>query len=404
MAERSARAPAGSVWTAPGMRPLLVATALGFAGYSALMPVAPLWARQIGADEGGAGLVNAVLMLATVVFQTTVPWALRTLGWRVTLGAGLVLLGAPSAFFALATTLPAVLALSAVRGAGFAVLTVCGASAVAHLVAPTHRGRAIGAYGLAIAVPQVLLIPTAALAAESVGFAVVFAAGALPVVAVPFAIVLGRRIDRHPPDDDGDDAAAGLPGASAVLALAAPAFVLLAVTTPGGALISFAPQFPYAGAIATAGLLALTGVAAFTRWLAGGLSDRFGPHRFVWPLLLICAAGLCVVAGSVTGGAPVALIAGMLLVGVAYGALQNLTLVVAFSVVPSRMRDTASTVWNIGFDTGTGLGSLVVGFIAAGTGFPTAFLVTAALAVVAAVFTGVRYARALARARRAPGV
>ncbi len=170
MTDSSSEGQPASVWTAPGMRPLLVATALGFAGYSALMPVAPLWARHIGADEGGAGLVNAVLMLATVVFQTTVPWALRTLGWRVTLGAGLVLLGAPSAFFALATTLPAVLTLSAVRGAGFAVLTVCGASAVAHLVAPTHRGRAIGAYGLAIAVPQVLLIPTAALAVAAAVF------------------------------------------------------------------------------------------------------------------------------------------------------------------------------------------------------------------------------------------
>src|SRR5690606_20326228 len=117
------------------------------------MPVAPLWARWIGADEGGAGLVNAVLMLATVAFQTAVPWALRTFGWRATLTSGLLLLGAPSALFGLAASLPAVLALSSVRGAGFAVLTVCGASSVAHLVAPSHRGRAVGAYGLAIAVP-----------------------------------------------------------------------------------------------------------------------------------------------------------------------------------------------------------------------------------------------------------
>lgn len=392
-----------SVWTAPGMRPLLATTALGFAGYSALMPVAPLWARGIGADEGGAGLVNAVLMLATVAFQTTIPWALRTFGWRATFAAGLVLLGAPSAFFALATSLPAVLALSAVRGAGFAVLTVCGASAVAHLVAPSHRGRAIGAYGLAIAVPQVLLIPSAALAAESIGFGWVFAAGALPVVGVPFALALGARIDRQDDSDDEGEQQAAIPGLRSVLALAAPAFILLAVTTPGGALISFAPQLPYAPVVATTGLLVLTGVAAFTRWLAGGLSDRFGPHRFIWPLLLICAAGLAVVAWASTGRSAVGLVAGMLLVGIAYGALQNLTLVVAFSVVPNRMRDTASTVWNIGFDTGTGLGSLAVGFIAAGTGFPTAFLVTAALAVAAAAFAGLRYARALTRARLSPG-
>ncbi|MGO3555472.1 MAG: MFS transporter, partial [Microbacterium gubbeenense] len=57
----------GSVWRAPGMAPLLAMSALGFAGFALLLPTAPLWARHIGADEGGAGLVNAVLMLATVL-------------------------------------------------------------------------------------------------------------------------------------------------------------------------------------------------------------------------------------------------------------------------------------------------------------------------------------------------
>ncbi|WP_232531738.1 MFS transporter [Microbacterium halophytorum] len=400
MSDSSRRPEAVSVWRAPGMPALLATTALGFAGFAALMPVAPLWARHIGADEAGAGLVNAVLMVATVAFQTGVPWALRTLGWRTTFVAGLILLGAPSAFFALATTLPAVLALSAVRGAGFAVLTVCGASAVAHLVAPSHRGRAIGAYGLAIALPQVVLVPGAPLIAEHVGFGAVFAIGAVPIVAVPFAAILGARVDRAAPDDDEPDA--GRVGLRTVLALAVPAVVLLAVTTPGGALITFAAQLPYPPLVATIGLLALTGIAAFARWLAGGLADRYGPYRFMWPLLLLSAAALCAVAWAAGGGAPFALIAGMFLVGIAYGALQNLTLVASFAAVPNRMRDTASTVWNIGFDAGTGLGSLAVGFIAAGTSFGTAFLVTAALSLAVAAFIGLRYARAIGRARRAP--
>jgi len=400
MSDPSRATPRGAVWAAPGMRPLLTMTALGFAGVSALLPAAPLWARHIGADEGGAGLVNAVLMLATVAFQTMVPWALRTAGWRVTLAIGLVLLGLPSAFFALATTLPAVLALSAVRGAGFAVLTVCGASAVAHLVAPSHRGRAIGAYGLSIALPQVVLVPVAPLVAEQLGFGIVFAFGALPVLAVPFAMALGARIDGRVPDAAEPSSS---PTGRAVLALLVPAIVLLAVTTPGGALVTFAPQLPFDAVITTLGLLALTGIAAFCRWLAGGLADRYGPHRFVWPLLVLCAAALALVSWAIASGSPAALIVGMLGVGIAYGALQNLTLVISFSVVPSRMRDTASTVWNIGFDAGTGLGSLAVGFIAAGTSFGVAFLITAALALVVAAITAARLVAATARARRAPG-
>jgi MFS family permease len=339
----------------PGMRALVWMSVLGFAGYALLLPTAPLWATHGGADEGGAGLVNAVLMLATVAVQTTVPWALRRWGWRTTLVVGVLLLGLPSLALMLTDQLPWILAVSAVRGAGFAVLTVCGASAVAELVDAARRGRAIGVYGLAVAAPQLFLVPSAAWIAESLDFRVVFVVGALPALAVPFAAALGRRLDQVARDglhaDDGPRHARG----KILLALALPSLVLLAVTTPGGALLTFAPQFRHG---------ADTAVRA-------------------------SAAGLALCAWSLSDGGPgaVVLVAGMTVVGISYGSLQNLTLVTAFAAVPDRDRSVASAVWNIGFDTGTGLGSLVVGFIAAGTSFSVGLLTTAALCVVAAVVT-----------------
>jgi len=50
-------------------------------------------------------------------------------------------------------------ALAALRGLGSGVVTVCGATAVAALVEPARRGRAIGALGLASAAPQFILVP-----------------------------------------------------------------------------------------------------------------------------------------------------------------------------------------------------------------------------------------------------
>ncbi|WP_198411102.1 MFS transporter [Microbacterium suaedae] len=394
----------GSVWRVPGMSALLAMSALGFSGYALLLPTAPLWARHGGADEAGAGLVNAVLMLATVLVQTVVPWALRTLGWRVTMIAGMLLLGAPSAMLALSDALWAVLAVSAVRGAGFAVLTVCGASAVAHLVAAPRRGRAIGAYGLSIALPQFLLTPTSAWLAESVDFRVVFALGCLPVIAAPFAALLGARIDRRGEEDEEESSDGPVGPGRLILALAVPSLVLLAITTPGGAIISFAPQFGYGALTVVIGLFAFTGATAFTRWLAGGFADQFGPHRFIAPLLVVGAAGLAVAAWAVLApdDRPIALVVGVTLVGAAYGALQNLTLVVSFAAVPNRLRNVASTTWNIGFDAGTGLGSLVVGFIAAGTSFAVGLATTAAFCLVVAVLYAVATARRRRRARAEP--
>ncbi|MFC8598963.1 MFS transporter [Isoptericola sp. NPDC057191] len=381
----------------PGFRPLLAMSALGFSGYALLLPSVPLWAVRGGAGEGGAGLVNAVLMLATVLTQTTVPWLLRRVGWRPTMVAGVVLLGVPSLLLMASDQLSWVLALSAVRGTGFAVLTVCGSSAVAALVDGPRHGRAIGLYGLSIAFPQLVLVPGAAWVAETLDFRVVFALGALPVLAVPFAALLGRRLDAaasaaraHDAGlDDRSDAGAGAgPGAAGtLLALVLPSLVLLAVTTPGGALLTFAPQFAGGTSAAVAGLLGFTAATALARWGVGGLADRHGPRVFLAPLLVVCAGGLtvCAVAIADGGARPVLLVLGMTSVGVAYGSLQNLTLVAAFAAVPARHHPTASAVWNIGFDAGTGLGSLVVGFVAAGTSFAVGLLTTAVVCVVVVV-------------------
>src|SRR5690606_14948531 len=119
------------VWRAPGMPLLLAMTALGFSGYAALLPVAPLWTVQGGADATGSGLVNGVLMLATVLTQVVVPTALRRLGWAPVLVAGMLFLGVPAALHGVSDALGPVLALSALRGVGFGVVTVTGSLLVA---------------------------------------------------------------------------------------------------------------------------------------------------------------------------------------------------------------------------------------------------------------------------------
>lgn len=55
------------------MPALLLLTATGFSGFAALLPTAPLWAVGGGADAAGAGSVNAVLMLCTVLARDGTP-------------------------------------------------------------------------------------------------------------------------------------------------------------------------------------------------------------------------------------------------------------------------------------------------------------------------------------------
>jgi MFS family permease len=186
------------------MAPLVVMTCAGFSGYALLLTVAPLWAVEGGATTGGSGLVNGVLLLFTVLTQLLVPRALRRFGWGPVLAVGLALLGVPGALMPLDDGLGVILALSAVRGVGFGVLTVTGSAAVAALVGAERRGEAIGAYGLAVAVPNLVLLPAGPWIAESVGYPVVFAQSALPLAGIPAALRLASALRLGSPDLHAD--------------------------------------------------------------------------------------------------------------------------------------------------------------------------------------------------------
>jgi fructose-specific phosphotransferase system IIC component len=73
----------------------------------------------------------------------------------------------------------------------------------------------------------------------------------------------------------------------------------------------------------------------------------------------------------------VLVISGLLLAGVAYGGLQNLTLTQAFTAAGEPARSSVSIVWNLSFDAGTGLGAFMVGAIATATSYSVAFTVLA---------------------------
>lgn len=170
-----------------------------------------------------------------------------------------------------------------------------------------------------------------------------------------------------------------------------PIAALLTITCIGGAVLTFAPAMLQNTGSIVAALLALTGLGALGRWLIGGFADRWGAHRFIAPLLGVAALGALAVAWALfispDGMAP--LLIGAALLGLAYGGLQNVTLVDAFAAAGARGRDAVSVVWNAGFDVGTGLGATLVGVLATASSFSKSFVVLAAVAAAVAVAVAV---------------
>src|SRR3954452_18812313 len=378
-----------SLWRSAGMRALVGVTVLGFASYCLTLASLPVFAVSGGAAESTAGVVTAAFLVATIAVQLLVPWLTTRFGRGRVLVAGLLAMGVPSPLYVVSDGVAWISALSAVRGGGFAVLTVLGATLAARVAPPERRGESIGLYGLAIAVPNLIAVPAGvALVLDGhVGWLSWLAAS--PVLGVLLVPRLVRSVGPQPgPGPAGS-------GRTAVRAALLPSAVLFLVTLAGGGLVTFLPIERPDGVLTTVALLVFGVTGAVTRWRAGTLADRLGTGRLLPSALAVAAVGLVITAAGLAAGAGWVL-AGAAIFGAGFGATQNLTLVAAFARAGESGTTTASAMWNASFDAGTATGALVLGLVAAGIGLDWTYVVVAAL-LAAAVPLASAAARAAVR-------
>jgi MFS family permease len=372
----------GSLLPSARARSFLLLTALAFTGFASTLAALPQQAVEQGASLASAGLVTTVMLSATVAAQLLVPAAMSRLGTGPTLAVGLVLLGAPPLLLLLTPDLPLLLTMNAVRGVGFAVVTVVGSALTATLAPAGRHGEMVGLHGLAIAVPNLAVVPGAVWLAQTVGLWPVVLLAAAPVLAVP---LVARLTEPHAAAAR-EISAADPRGARRAVVVAAlgPTAVLTVVTLAGGALLTYLPIERPAGAVAAAGLLLFGLTGALARWRVGPLADRLGLRLLLPGAVTAAAAGMAAFATGLTVGHDLLLLAGAAVFGVGYGAVQNVTLVLAFARAGADGVPVASVVWNAGFDVGTGLGPVVIGMLAVvGASVPVSLCATAVLIVLA---------------------
>lgn len=362
-------------------RGILVALLMGattFGGWSLLLPVVPLAIADGGGSDAAAGASTAIFMATTVATQLKVPALLRRYGYRAVLAAGCVLLGPPSLAFLWSTATGPALAISAVRGIGFGMVTVAGIGLLAELAPRNLLGRVTGANGVAIAAAQMIVLPLGLALYQSGSGAVVFVLGAL----IPTLSLLS--ISRLPavPNPGLPTGRKGLPAAVLLI----PCLSMLVVSAAYGGMSSLLPiASADRAAVAGFALSASAGAMLVGRYGAGVIADRIGAGRTLVPALVLVGAGTGLVGLSVAGvGGAAALVVGAMAFGAGFGAVQNEALLTLLaSAGPDRV-GAASAAWNIAYDGGTGLGALALGVVAGALGYPAVFALSAALALAVA--------------------
>lgn len=358
-------APPVSLRRDPAVLRLVLVALLAFSSFCLTLSSLPTYAARGGTGAASAGIPTAVLLAATILVQPLVPTLERRLGTGPLLASGLVALGAFPPLYLVSDRLGWLAAVSAVRGVGFAVLTVVGATLTARIAPRGRLGAVIGAYGLGIAVPNLAAVPAGAALALDGRFAVVAWLAASPLLALPLLGPLGRAGAVRVRQRRRGRALAVLRAAGP------PSATLLVVTLAGGSLVTYLPIERPHGALAPVALLVFGAASAASRWGGGVLADRIGARLLLPASLATGVAGMATIAAglAVAGvGTYVLVLAGVTCFGTGYGAAQNLTQIVAFRRAGNADVGTASAIWNTAFDAGTGIGAYAAGAVAAAVG------------------------------------
>jgi len=340
-----------------------------------LLSVVPLYATSAGTNGIGAGLTTGALMFATVAAELATPALLARFGYRLVLAAGMVLLGAPALALTVTSSLPAILAVSLVRGVGLAIAVVAGSSLVATLAPRGRRSEALGLLGVVVGIPAVVALPLGVWLAEHVGFPPVFVAGAVAALAclVVMPALPGRTQGAAPP--------VGVLAGLRAPAQTRPAVVFLLTAMGAGIVVTFLPLATRAsGGLAAPALFANATASTLARWWAGRYGDRHGQSGLLVLGVVACAAGMLALA---LGASPAPVAAGAVLLGLGFGVAQNASLTLMFERVSPSGYDVVSAVWNLAYDAGLGLGAAGFGVVAARAGYAGGFGITAGLMLVA---------------------
>ncbi|MEJ6548639.1 MFS transporter [Corynebacterium sp. USCH3] len=380
-----------TVLSVRGVPLMLLSVFCAFLGWSLLLPVIPVAMLDAGYGDSLAGLSTGVFMAATVITQIFVPRLLRRWGYVPVMVSGAVLLGVPSALYLIDGGSWLVLVVSAIRGIGFGAVTVAQSALLAELV-PVHQlGRANAFFGASIGVGEIIGftvgLPLYTHAGDlvflvAVGCGVIGGFGALGIPALQAAEVtrdtaqVRRQTQRRAP----------------LWKLVLVPIVGLCTGAMGfGAFSTFtAPAVGEIDATAAATLAGVTlavigGGQILGRTISGWWADRVGePGRLVvWASLSAVGGMLAMSTLIVTAPTGGVLVVGALgaaaVFGLGFGAIQSETLLMMFSRMPKERVSEASAMWNIGFDSGTGAGSSVLGVAATTSGYGGAFLVGAGL-------------------------
>ncbi|MFC1919929.1 MFS transporter [Chloroflexota bacterium] len=349
-----------------------------------LMTTVPLYIETIGGDESQVGLVVGVMAAGALVTRPLAGFLSDAWGRKFVIIIGASILLASTALYLLATSVPWLLLVRVLHGIGFAAFTTGIFTLAADISPIAKRGETIGYFGATINLAMVVGPALGIVLMESYGFQRLFYSSAgVALVGLLLSLRLSEpRMERSVKPK----------GRHALFERTAlfPSMVMALVAVTYASIVTFIPIYTSRQNLGNPGLFfTVMGVVTLVaRGPLGGLSDRYGRGVIVIPGIMLCAAGLILLA--YTSSLPVLLTVSFLY-GIGFAGVQPAIMALIVDSAPQESRGVAMGTFAASMDVGIGVGSLLWGFISREWGFGTMYVAAGGMALLALALFSVGY-------------
>lgn len=356
---------------------LSVSALLFYLSFYLLLSVLPGYVKEIGGGAQSVGFVMGAFALSSLACRPIIGHLVdRTSKRRLVILGTIIFTGAPLLYW-YAHSMPALIAVRILHGAGIALFTTASTTMVADLTPSAQRGEAMGIFGTTanIALGVGPWLGTALVSGS--GFFGLFIAAAI--------IAAGSVVTATPVRDTARLLHAPQPirGLSSLFSteVLVPSIGILAVMLTYAPLITFLPL--YAG-YKTASLFFLIYAITVTlaRSIAGRLSDTHGRRAVILPGIIIMAGSMAIIA-LVHGTVGVIICAITYALGMALA--QPALYAMAVDLVTHSRRGVAMGTFTAGFELGIGAGAIAGGGLVTSVGYAPMFLIAGGICAASAI-------------------
>lgn len=344
-----------------------------------VVTMAPYAVEHLGASEPQAGAAASIFVVGALLSRPFAGRYLEVIGRRRIVLVGTALQVVACGLYLVADSLVALMAVRLVHGVVFGSVNTALAASVISMLPARRRSEGTGYFGTS-GVLAGAIAPLAAIPLLAVGPRALFTV-ALIVTVVALCLTLLLRLP-------GPQAPVERRGGGGIRSLLEPtvlpiACVMLFAGAGMASVMTYLSLYtPQVGLTELTGVFFLVYSASvlMTRPFVGRLHDRRGDNVIIYPAIASLAIALLLIGLAQNA---VVLLAGAVFMATGFGTLMSSVQAIAVTLAPRERVGTAMATFFLLLDVGTGLGPIVLGFVAAWLGYSSMYLIMSVVVLTA---------------------